>query len=216
MPVSLLQLWRIGVIVYEWLDIPWMKDYYNFGFDHFSMTWRKVGIRGLLDYLLGNAGPFASGDWILPDLTIQGSIKLNRHLHTFPQTYYFSYATKHPTKVMGFAVPSGIRGIHPLLFIRVLQMSQWRHPQHVSPPYKGYRFVSITPPLPIYLDRWRYIIVQALFTWVLISQQDFVTPLMKIFWSIETRYCVTVCYALLLCWSLTHRAIFSWQVLVGC
>ncbi|KAK6802529.1 hypothetical protein RDI58_000309 [Solanum bulbocastanum] len=139
MPVSLLQLCRIGVIVYEWLDIPWMKDYYNFGFDHFSMTWRKVGIWGLLDYLLGNTGPFASGDWILPDLTIQGSIKLNRHLRTFLQTYYFSYATKHTTKVTGFAVPCGIRGIHPLLFIRVQQMSQWRHPQDVSPPYKGYR-----------------------------------------------------------------------------
>ncbi|XP_059278763.1 uncharacterized protein LOC132032958 isoform X3 [Lycium ferocissimum] len=143
MPVCLLQLCRVGVIMYEWLDFHWLKDYYNFGFDHFNMTWRKIGIRGLLDCLLGNAGPFASGDWILPDLTIQGSIKLNSHLRTFLQTYYFSYATKRTTKIMGLAVPSGILGIHPLLFIRVLQMSQWRHPQDVSPPYKGYRFVSI-------------------------------------------------------------------------
>ncbi|KAK4380528.1 hypothetical protein RND71_002390 [Anisodus tanguticus] len=59
MPVCLLQLCRIGVIMYEWLDIPWLKDYYNFGFDHFSMTWRKIGVRGLLDCLLGNAGSFA-------------------------------------------------------------------------------------------------------------------------------------------------------------
>ncbi|XP_059278762.1 uncharacterized protein LOC132032958 isoform X2 [Lycium ferocissimum] len=139
MPVCLLQLCRVGVIMYEWLDFHWLKDYYNFGFDHFNMTWRKIGIRGLLDCLLGNAGPFASGDWILPDLTIQGSIKLNSHLRTFLQTYYFSYATKRTTKIMGLAVPSGILGIHPLLFIRVLQMSQWRHPQDVSPPYKGYR-----------------------------------------------------------------------------
>ncbi|MCD7460012.1 hypothetical protein HAX54_042661 [Datura stramonium] len=136
MPVCLLQLCRIGVITYEWFDIPWLKDYYNFGFDHFSMTWRKSGIRGLLDCLLGNAGPFASGDWILPDLTIQGSIRLNSRLRTFPQTHYFSYATKHTTKVIGLA---GILGAHPLLFIRIMQMSQWRHPQDVSPPYKGYR-----------------------------------------------------------------------------
>ncbi|PHT99229.1 hypothetical protein BC332_31836 [Capsicum chinense] len=138
MPVSLLQLCRVGVIVYEWLDIRWLKDYYSFGFDHFSMTWRKVGVGGLIDYLLGNTGPFASGDWILPDVTIQGSIELNSLLRTFPRTYYFSYATKHTTKVIGRVVPSGILRIHPLIFIRVLQMSQYRHPRDVSPPYKGY------------------------------------------------------------------------------
>ncbi|KAH9773114.1 alpha/beta-Hydrolases superfamily protein [Citrus sinensis] len=71
-PICLLQLCRIGVIIYDWLDIVWLKDYYNFGFDHFSMSWKKMGIRGLLDCLMGNTGPFASGDWILPDLTIQG------------------------------------------------------------------------------------------------------------------------------------------------
>lgn len=175
-PVSLLQLCRIGVIVYEWLDIPWLKDYYNFGFDHFSMTWRKVGFRGLFDYLLGNAGPFASGDWILPDLTIQGSIKLNRHLNTFPQTYYFSYATKHTTKVTGLAVPSGILGIHPLLFIRVLQMSHWRHPQDDSPPYKGYRFVSVT-----LLLQTTSIDQDTLYDKPYsVSEQDFETPLVNI------------------------------------
>ncbi|KAL9329499.1 hypothetical protein ACSQ67_004502 [Phaseolus vulgaris] len=55
------------------------------------MSWRKMGIWGLVNCLLGNAGPFASGDWILPDLTIQGSTRLN----------------------------------YPMLFIKVLQMSQW-------------------------------------------------------------------------------------------
>ncbi|MCD7465771.1 hypothetical protein HAX54_001880 [Datura stramonium] len=100
MPVCLLQVCHIGVITYEWFDIPWLKDYYNFGFDHLSMTWRRSGIQGLLDCLLGNTSPFASGNWIHPDLTIQGSIGLNSHLHTVPQTYYFNYATKHTTKVM--------------------------------------------------------------------------------------------------------------------
>jgi hypothetical protein len=127
------------VILYDWLDISWLKNYYNFGFDHFNMSWRKMGIWGLVDCLLGNAGPFASEDWILPDLTIQGSIKINYHLHTFPNTYYFSYATKQTRKIMGVTAPSSILGIHPLLFIRVLQMSQWTHPSDVSPPYKGYR-----------------------------------------------------------------------------
>ncbi|KAK1291744.1 hypothetical protein QJS10_CPB17g01942 [Acorus calamus] len=137
--VSLLQLCRLGVIVYDWLDIPWLKSYYNFGFDHFDMSWRKSGIWGLLDCLLGNTGPFTSGDWILPDLTLQGSIKLNSSLQTFPNTFYFSYATKRTTKFMGITMPSSVLGIHPLLFIRVLQMSQWRHPSDISPPYKGYR-----------------------------------------------------------------------------
>lgn len=138
-PICLLQLCRLGVIIYDWFDISWLKAYYNFGFDHFNMSWKKAGIWGLVDWLLGNAGPFASGDWILPDLTIQGSLRLNSHLHTFPNTYYFSYATKRTKKIFGVTVPSGILGIHPLLFIRVLQMSQWRHPSDVSPPYKGYR-----------------------------------------------------------------------------
>ncbi|XP_027362830.1 uncharacterized protein LOC113870436 [Abrus precatorius] len=137
-PICLLQLWRIGVIIYDWLDISRLKNCYNFGLDHFNMSWKKMGILGLVDCLLGNAGPFASGDWILPDLTIQGSIRLNYHLHTFPNTYYFSYATKRSWKVMGVTVHSWMLGIPPLLFIRVLQMSQWRHPPHISPPYEGY------------------------------------------------------------------------------
>ncbi|XP_019424110.1 PREDICTED: uncharacterized protein LOC109333213 [Lupinus angustifolius] len=138
-PVCLLQICRIGAIIYDWFDIPWLKNYYNFGFDHFNMSWKKIGLWGLVDCLLGNAGPFASGDWVLPDLTIQGSIRTNYHLQTFPNTYYFSYATKRTTKIMGVTVPSSILRIHPLLFIRVFQMSQWRHPLDVSPPYKGYR-----------------------------------------------------------------------------
>ncbi|KAK9146812.1 hypothetical protein Sjap_006715 [Stephania japonica] len=138
-PISLLQLCRLGVIVYDWLDIPWLKAYYNFGFDHFNMSWHKIGVSGLVDCLLGNCGPFASGDWILPDLTIQGSMRLNSHLATFPNTFYFSYATKRTMKFMGLTVPSSILGIHPMLFIRVLQMSQWRHPPSLPLPYKGYR-----------------------------------------------------------------------------
>ena len=88
---------------------------------------------------MGKSGPFAAADWILPDLAIQGSIRLNSHLQTFPNTYYFSYATKRTRKVMRFTAPSGLLGIHPILFIRVLQMSQWKHPPELSPPYKGYR-----------------------------------------------------------------------------
>ncbi|KAG8383222.1 hypothetical protein BUALT_Bualt05G0162000 [Buddleja alternifolia] len=138
-PVSLLQLCRIGVILYDWFDIQWLKSYYNFGFDHFNLSRKKIGVWGLVDCLMGKTGPFASGDWILPDLTLQGSIRLNSHLHTFPDTYYFSYATKRTRKIWGITIPSGLLGIHPLLFIRVLQMSQWRHPSDVPPPYKGYR-----------------------------------------------------------------------------
>lgn len=138
-PLCLLQVLRLGVIIYDWIDIPWLKAYYNFGFDHFNMSRKKMGIWGLLNCLLGNAGPFASGDWILPDLTIQGSMQLNCHLQTFPNTYYFSYATKRTRKIMGITVPSSILGIHPLLFIRVLQMCQWSFPPDVPPPYKGYR-----------------------------------------------------------------------------
>ncbi|KAL6566518.1 hypothetical protein OROGR_002133 [Orobanche gracilis] len=137
-PVSLLQLCRIGVILYDWFDVQWLKDYYNFGFDHFNMSRNKIGIWGLVSCLMGKSGPFASADWILPDLTIQGSVQLNIHLQTFPDTYYFSYATKRTRKIMGVTIPSGLIGIHPLLFIRVLQMSQWKHPPDI-PPYKGYR-----------------------------------------------------------------------------
>ncbi|KAL2923491.1 Coenzyme PQQ synthesis protein E [Bienertia sinuspersici] len=53
-------------------DIPWLNSYYNFGFDHFNISWNKIGVWGLVDCLLGNAGPFSFEDWILSDLTIQG------------------------------------------------------------------------------------------------------------------------------------------------
>ncbi|XVE85126.1 hypothetical protein DITRI_Ditri17bG0067000 [Diplodiscus trichospermus] len=138
-PICLMQLCRIVAIIYEWLDIAWLKDYYSFGFDHFNMSWKKVGLWGLVDCLLGNAGPCSTGDWIPPDFTIQGSIRFNCHLQTFPNTYYFSYATKCTRKFLGVTIPSGFLGVHPSLFIRVLQMSRWRYPTDVSPPYKGYR-----------------------------------------------------------------------------
>ncbi|XP_039055372.1 lipase-like [Hibiscus syriacus] len=138
-PLCLLQLLRLGVVIYDWLDIPLLKAYYNFGFDHFNLSWRNVGLWGLVDCLLGNAGPWATGDWILPDLTIQGAMKLNSSLQTFPNTFYFSYVTKRTRKFLGVTVPSGILSIHPMLFLRVLQMSLYRHPIDVPPPYKGYR-----------------------------------------------------------------------------
>lgn len=138
-PISMLQLCRLGVIFYDWIDIAWLKSYYNFGFDHFNMSWKKMGLSGLVDCLLGNSGPFASSDWILPDLSLQGSLLINYHLKTFPNTFYFSYATKRTRKIMGATIPSTIFGIHPLLFIRVLQISQWSHPPDLPPPYKGYK-----------------------------------------------------------------------------
>lgn len=138
-PICLLQLCRVGVIIYDWLDIAWLKNYYNFGFDHFNMTWQKVGVSGLIESLLGNVGPFASEDWILPDLSLQVSVELNTKLQTFPNTYYFSYATRKTRKLFGVTIPSGLFGIHPLLSIRTLQMSQWCYPNNVPLPYKGYK-----------------------------------------------------------------------------
>jgi len=137
-PICLLQLCRVGVTIYDWLDIAWLKNYYNFGFDHFNMTWHRIGISGLMDCLLGNIGPFASEDWITPDLSLQLSVELNKKLRTFPNTYYFSYATKKTSKLCGVTVPSSLFGIHPLFFIRTLQISQWRQPSNLEPPFKGY------------------------------------------------------------------------------
>ncbi|KAH7862096.1 hypothetical protein Vadar_034736 [Vaccinium darrowii] len=48
-PICLLQLLRLGVIFY-----------YNFGFDHFNMSWKNIGVWGLADCLMGNTGHFAS------------------------------------------------------------------------------------------------------------------------------------------------------------
>ncbi|KAL5983970.1 hypothetical protein ACLOJK_018072 [Asimina triloba] len=137
--ICLLQVLRIGVTFYHWFNFAWLKNYYSFGFEHFNFTWQKTGIMGLVDCLSCNAGPFASGDWVLPDLTIQGSMKLNSKIKTFPHTFYFSYASKRTRKIMGITFPSSVFGIHPLLLVRAMQMSQWRHPQDILLPFKGYR-----------------------------------------------------------------------------
>lgn len=137
--ISLLQLLRVGVVIYEWLDIPVLKKYYGFGFDHYDMSWRKIGLSGLVKAILFETGPFASHDWICPDLSIQSAVGLNQHLQTFPNTFYFSYATQMTRKFLGFTVPSSMMGIHPLLCLRALQMCQWRHPSHSPLPYQGYR-----------------------------------------------------------------------------
>eukprot|EP00249_Psilotum_nudum_P000633 c12706_g1_i2 orf=407-1861(-) len=136
--ICLLQLLRVGVLMYEWFDIPFLKKYYSFGFDHYNLSWRKSGVLGLAKVLLNKAGPFASGDWICPDLSIQSSVELNRGIKTHPNTYYFSYATKMTQKLCGLTVPSSVIGIHPLLFVRALQMCQWRHPSD-APPCDGYK-----------------------------------------------------------------------------
>ena len=88
-PLCLLQVLRFGVLVYEWLDIPALKQYYAWGFDHFNLSWRRGGYKGLVDAFLGRSGPFTNGDWILPDLSVQASVQLNRRLKTYPNTFYF-------------------------------------------------------------------------------------------------------------------------------
>ncbi|XP_078148497.1 uncharacterized protein LOC144543917 [Carex rostrata] len=138
-PICLLQLCRLGATFYEWLDISWLKNYYNFGFDHFDMSWHRTGLSGLVDLILCNSGPFATADWILPDLTIQGSIKINAGLQTFKNTFYFSYATKMTRRISGVTGPSSLAGTHPLLLIRVMQMCRWRYPADLPLLYKGYR-----------------------------------------------------------------------------
>ncbi|CAA6654193.1 unnamed protein product [Spirodela intermedia] len=120
--VSLLQLCRLGCIVYEWLDLQWMKKYYSFGFDHFGMAWREGGV-----------GRSSTACWA----TSARALQLNAGLRTFPNTFYFSYATKRTRKFLGLTLPSTVLGIHPLLFIRTLQMTQWRHPPAAPPPTRA-------------------------------------------------------------------------------
>ncbi|XBI67208.1 hypothetical protein VPH35_046607 [Triticum aestivum] len=136
--VCLAQIYRVGTTIYHWLDIPWLKRYYDFGFDHFGMSWHTVGVSGLPSLLAGTSGPFATGDWILPDLTIQNATRMNADVRTFPNTFYFSYATRRTTKFCGVTVPSGVMHIHPLVFIHVMQLCRWRHFAS-EPPCKDYR-----------------------------------------------------------------------------
>ncbi|KAG5541292.1 hypothetical protein RHGRI_021208 [Rhododendron griersonianum] len=137
--ISPIQLCRLSMIFSDWMDISWLKSYYSFGFDHFNMSWRKVGLKGLFNCLMGKAGPFASGDWVLPDLTIQGSMEINQKLKTFPNTFYFSYATKRTRKINGVTTPAPIREINPWFYIQISEMCRWRYPTDVPLPYEGYR-----------------------------------------------------------------------------
>jgi hypothetical protein len=89
--ISLLQVLRVAVLLYEWLDIPALKRYYDFGFDHYNLPWHKAGMSGLRDTMLGRSGPFAKGNWVLPDLSIQYAVEVNKRLQTYPNTYYFRY-----------------------------------------------------------------------------------------------------------------------------
>ncbi|KAJ7537632.1 hypothetical protein O6H91_11G014800 [Diphasiastrum complanatum] len=137
--ICLLQILRLGVLLYEWLDIPLLKRYYSFGFEHFNLARHQVGYIGLVKTLAGYTGPFKSGDWILPDLSIQSTIDTNHTLKTYPNTYYISYVTKSTRKLFGRTVPSSLTAIHPLLLLRTLQISWWHYPTNISPPYEGYR-----------------------------------------------------------------------------
>jgi hypothetical protein len=99
--ISLLQVLRVAVLLYEWLDIPALKRYYDFGFDHYNLPWHKAGMSGLRDTMLGRSGPFAKGNWVLPDLSIQYAVEVNKRLQTYPNTYYFRY-TKYTKELFLF------------------------------------------------------------------------------------------------------------------
>ncbi|CAI5481914.1 unnamed protein product [Closterium sp. Yama58-4] len=137
-PMCLLQVLRIGSIIFEWLDIAPLKAFYSFGFDHFPLSWRRVGLWGLVKALAGKTGPFASGDWVLPDLSLHHSMELNKKLQTHPNTYYFSYATVKTRNLMGWVVPAAL-SIHPIFTLRSLQLCLWRLPKHAPKPYPNYR-----------------------------------------------------------------------------
>ncbi|KAF0921050.1 hypothetical protein E2562_038400 [Oryza meyeriana var. granulata] len=91
-PVCLLQICWVGCFLYHWLDVPWLKRYYDFGFGHFACMSRRA------------MGPFATGDWILPDLVIQGAVRINASARTFPCTFYFSCASRQTVKQRGVTV----------------------------------------------------------------------------------------------------------------
>ncbi|GKE42598.1 putative alpha/beta hydrolase fold protein [Tanacetum coccineum] len=135
-PVGLLSF---AVTIYEWLDVPLLKRYYNFGFDHFQMSRKHVDFWGLVDFLLGNAGPFASTDWVIPEVTIQGSAHINSQLDTFSDTYYFSYAVKATEKVDGKVVPKRIKSGGSWFRVQVRWICDWSYPKNVQPPYSEYR-----------------------------------------------------------------------------
>jgi hypothetical protein len=79
----------VATLLYEWLDIPILKRYYDFGFDHYHLQWHKAGVRGLIDTLSNRSGPFVHGNWVLPDLSIHSAVQLNKKLRTFDKTFYF-------------------------------------------------------------------------------------------------------------------------------
>ncbi|KAL3686972.1 hypothetical protein R1sor_013281 [Riccia sorocarpa] len=135
-PVCLLQACRIAVLIYEWIDFGLLNRFYGFGFDHYNLSWRKAGLKGLISTLLGHSGPFTTTNWILPDLSIHSSIEFNKRVKTYPNTFYFSYASKITCKVFGFTVPPSLFRVHPLLLLRSIQMCLFRF---TTPPYEGYR-----------------------------------------------------------------------------
>lgn len=106
------------------------------------MSRKKAGFGGLVDCLFGNTGPFVSSDWVIPDLTIQGSTQINRQLNTFPDTYYFSYASKATKIVEGKVIPMKLQGGRAWYCIQGTWIGKWRYPT-IQLPYKEYRRVMI-------------------------------------------------------------------------
>ncbi|XP_076928839.1 uncharacterized protein LOC143592951 [Bidens hawaiensis] len=137
--ISPLRFLCFAVTIYDWLDIPLLKRYYNFGFDHLHTSRKKIGFWGLVDCLSGKAGPFVSSDWVIPDVTIQGSIQINSHLNTFADTYYFSYAAKATQEVEGKVVPKRMQTCDILSHVHSLWLCKWRYPANIQPPCKEYR-----------------------------------------------------------------------------
>ncbi|PWA49913.1 hypothetical protein CTI12_AA477590 [Artemisia annua] len=136
---SPLWLLSVAVTIYEWLDVPWLKRYYSFGFDHFHMSRKHIGFWGLVDCLSGNAGPFASSDWVIPEVTIQGSTHINSQLNTFSDTYYFSYAVKATEQVEGKVVPKRIQSGGSWFRVQASWICDWSYPKKFQPPYSEYR-----------------------------------------------------------------------------
>ncbi|ORY04175.1 alpha/beta-hydrolase [Basidiobolus meristosporus CBS 931.73] len=92
--LSLGSLMYRAILLYEWLDITWLKEHvFNFNLDHWPFTPNKgMSWMELVRHLLVGCDWAEGVDNAPYDLTIQRMESINKTAKTFESTYYRSFA----------------------------------------------------------------------------------------------------------------------------
>ncbi|GBG75547.1 hypothetical protein CBR_g20178 [Chara braunii] len=119
---------------YSGLYPEWDKDHPVHFVGHSSGVQAVRLLHTMLDEKFFPEYPDTNAEWISSVTSLSGALNGTTRVYLDG----ISYATRKTRRVLGRALPSSLR-IHPLLFLRTIQIGCWKHPSTHPKPHESYR-----------------------------------------------------------------------------